>query len=85
MAYRIENCDWAFEFQCPLGWERLVKTDKNGVRVCDVCLKEVIRCSNDAEIGEHAAMGHCVAISVGESDDEETGEYFLGLILPVDD
>lgn len=30
-------------------------------------------------------MGHCVAISVGESDDEETGEYFLGLIQPVDD
>lgn len=78
MAYRIENCDWEFKFQCPVDWEQLVRTNKEDVRVCDVCLKEVYRCISDADVHTHAALGHCVAIRVEEYEDDSSGGYLLG-------
>jgi hypothetical protein len=62
MNGEIQNCAWQFDVQCPKLWDSLVPTDEEGVRVCDVCLKNVYRCNSDEEVAVHAKLGHCVAI-----------------------
>jgi hypothetical protein len=35
----IENCDYTFEYKCPLEWSNLKKTKDSKVRFCGECDK----------------------------------------------
>lgn len=53
------NC--TLEKECPADWHRLVETDRDKVRHCATCAKDVHFCTDQGELDAHAAQGHCVA------------------------
>jgi uncharacterized protein (TIGR02996 family) len=60
---KIENCDALFEFRCPKLWENLKPTEERTVRFCDTCHNSVHFCDTIEVARQHAAEGHCVAVS----------------------
>jgi uncharacterized protein (TIGR02996 family) len=69
---RIEGC-WRqemgavrgrveLEFQCPLSWDKLKRTDDNLVRFCEQCHKRVFFAADLHEARRHAEFGHCIAV-----------------------
>jgi len=74
VAFTVDNCGWAFKFQCPRTWISLQPTRDARIRMCDVCLQPVFRCESDAEAADHARQGHCVAVRV-EDPSGESVEY----------
>tara|TARA_Y100000996_G_C22067554_1_gene455963 strand:+ start:157 stop:420 length:264 start_codon:yes stop_codon:yes gene_type:complete len=58
----IENCEYTFEYKCPLEWKNLRKTKDSKVRFCGECDKNVYRCKTDEDIDKHIELNHCVAI-----------------------
>lgn len=61
----IENCDPAWEFACPQGWDNLRSTEDPGVRFCSVCQNAVRYCDTIADAQKVAAQGGCVAVDLG--------------------
>ena len=57
----IENCDYTFEYKCPLEWSNLKKTKDSKVRFCGECDKNVYRCKSDEDIDKHIKLNHCIA------------------------
>lgn len=60
----IENCDAAFDFQCPKEWGALEPTDRTDVRFCGACKQHVFYSASIREAREHAARGDCVALDL---------------------
>jgi uncharacterized protein (TIGR02996 family) len=58
----IERCDVKLEVTCPKSWDALVPTDRETVRHCNACAKEVVFCSSIQAAREVARRGGCVAI-----------------------
>ena len=59
----IEACP-AFDFRCPKQWSALAATDREGVRHCGSCRKDVYYCGTVEEARGYAAEGACVALDV---------------------
>ncbi len=78
---RIQNCNWAFSFQCPQMWEQLAPTEDANVRMCGVCLKNVYLCVSDDDVASQAALGRCVAIPPDPAADYANG-LLLGVVEP---
>src|SRR5262245_37049576 len=57
----IRNCSVTFRFRCPESWDNLQATDRADVRFCLECREDVHYCETDAEMIQHAEVGHCVA------------------------
>ena len=55
----LRNCVLAYK--CPADWDRLVKTDIEGVKFCDECQKEVFFCHNDEELATGIRLNRCIA------------------------
>lgn len=62
---RLEACRMQFEFECPKQWEKLTPTGDHNRRHCDQCQQDVHFCNSIREARNHAAQGHCVAVSPG--------------------
>lgn len=62
----IEQCDDApaFDFRCPKDWGSLAPTEREDVRHCNACKKQVYYCSNITDARGHAALGECVALDL---------------------
>ena len=70
----IENCEYTVEYECPLEWKNLKKTDDPQVRLCGECSKNVYRCKTDEAMDEHIKLNHCIAVN--------EPEMTMGLIAP---
>lgn len=79
-AAEIANC---FDYRCPKVWNRLKKTDREGVRFCKECERDVFFTENREEAQQLAKDGKCVAFRVS---DEEIG-HVVGMMrdYPFDD
>ena len=74
----IDNCEYTFEYKCPLEWKNLNKTKNSKVRFCDECNKNVYRCRTDEDIDKHIQLNHCIAIT-----DNNIRE--MGMMMPPDE
>ena len=59
----IENCEYTVEYECPLEWKNLKKTDDPQVRFCGECSKNVYRCKTEQAMYEHIQLNHCIAVN----------------------
>ncbi|MDH5394071.1 MAG: hypothetical protein OEY11_12855 [Gammaproteobacteria bacterium] len=57
----ILNCNVGFEFMCPKTWGRLDVTEKESVRYCNGCERNVYYCLTVDDVRVHAKAGNCVA------------------------
>ncbi|MBC8311195.1 MAG: hypothetical protein H8E72_02730 [Candidatus Marinimicrobia bacterium] len=62
----IENCEYQFEYKCPLEWKNLKKTKDSKVRFCDECNKDVYRCRAKEDLDKHIELNHCIAVNDSE-------------------
>jgi uncharacterized protein (TIGR02996 family) len=62
----IEKCraEPAFSFRCPREWGGLATTEREDVRYCSSCTKQVHYCTSVPEARDHAARGECVALDL---------------------
>jgi len=51
-----------FELVCPMRWDRLEPTDREGIRTCGVCKSEVMYCSSIEQAATAAQDGRCIAV-----------------------
>jgi uncharacterized protein (TIGR02996 family) len=54
-----------FELVCPMRWDRLEPTDREGARMCRGCKTEVTYCSTIEQAATAAQEGRCIAIDLG--------------------
>ena len=59
----IENCEYSVEYECPLEWKNLKKTDDSKIRFCNECSKNVYRCKTEKDMDEHIKLNHCIAVN----------------------
>ena len=62
MATPIQDCKKLFKFLCPKKWENLQRTEREKVRFCNSCRKNVYLRSTGGEIESHKGM--CIAVEV---------------------
>ena len=76
----VEKCPLPvlkFAYRCPKRWDHLRLTEDESVRHCDTCDRPVFYCRSIEDAKDHAADGHCVAVSrhvarvPGDLDDED--------------
>lgn len=60
----IERCP-QFAFRCPQRWDALALTDREDIRRCGSCAKDVHYFETVDDAREAARAGHCVAIDLG--------------------
>jgi uncharacterized protein (TIGR02996 family) len=58
----VDSC--AFELSCPRAWDRMTATDRDGVRHCSTCERDVRYCTTAEEARGWAARGACVALDI---------------------
>ncbi|ULA58344.1 MAG: hypothetical protein LZF60_50076 [Nitrospira sp.] len=70
---------------CPQLWNRLEPTEKDDVRHCSPCNRDVYLASSEADVRRHSEQGHCIAVPVagadGEADPEEPC-WLVGKTMP---
>jgi uncharacterized protein (TIGR02996 family) len=59
----VERC-LGFELPCPMEWSQLAATDRDDIRHCGTCKREVFYALTVGEARRHAAKGRCVALDV---------------------
>ncbi len=69
MPAPIQNCDVEFAYDCPRDWSSLIPTDREGVRFCQKCSKDVFFCKSSDEASNHASLGHCIALQLEETSE----------------
>ena len=64
-----------FRFKCPKDWRRLERTERDEVRYCQACEREVYLAATQEALAQHKALGHCVAVPLrkveGDRGDDE--------------
>ena len=58
----IENCEYSVEYECPLKWKNLKKTDDPTIRFCNECNKNVYLCNTEQKMDKHVKLNHCIAV-----------------------
>ena len=73
-----------FSTPCPLDWESLATTQSPDVRHCQVCQRDVHRCTSPEQFVEFAKRKECVAIPTGLHilDDSHPKAQLLGTPAP---
>lgn len=75
--YELRNC--TFAYKCEADWELLEDTNKEKIRYCNACEKEVHFCENDKELTEAIRDNFCVAF---ERIEKNKLVKLMGLIKP---
>jgi hypothetical protein len=65
-SYEIRNC--VFAYKCEADWEKLEDTNKEKIRYCGECDREVHFCEDDKELTEAVRENFCVAFERVEKD-----------------
>ena len=73
----MQNCKWAFEIQCPKIWTNLRETNRDDVRFCETCMRDVYFVKSDEEAQQAAKDGRCIAIDL-----YDPGKCTLGMLVP---
>lgn len=83
-AVRLRACQ-LFTYRCPVSVDTLKMTDDPKVRFCEKCREEVHFCDSESELNQHAALGHCAAVTVRvpRRKDDWKGDYSLPVLLGV--
>ena len=68
----LRNCSLAQP--CPMTWDRLVSTERPGIRYCPACDRGVHLCRTDAELRAALQANHCVAVPVQTVAGEDNQE-----------
>jgi len=76
------NCPSAFQYQCPREWEKLQRTDDEGIRYCSACAQNVYLARTPSEFARHGEQGHCVAVPERCTPDTAT-RMLMGRIGPL--
>jgi hypothetical protein len=63
-----------FVFKCPKVWLLLGPTAEATRRHCPACDRDVFLVRTEAELRDHTAAGHCVAVPVDEPPITDVGE-----------
>ena len=74
-----------FSFKCPRSWDRLAATERDDIRYCSACERDVHLALTQEDFRRHAEEGHCLAVRVvrPESSKEAEPTYIVGsLPLP---
>jgi hypothetical protein len=79
----IRHCDVKFAYECPKEWSRLEATDREDVRFCRQCSKEVFFCRTTDEATAHARAGRCVAIDAEEKAEERKKDSMYGKLTRI--
>lgn len=53
-----------FELVCPMRWDKLAATDREGIRFCGSCRREVTYCTSIEQARTIAEEGGCIAVDV---------------------
>jgi hypothetical protein len=77
-SYQIRKC--IFAYKCEADWELLEDTNKEKIRFCNACEKEVHFCEDDKELTEAIHANHCVAFERVEKRSRLV--KMIGLIRP---
>jgi uncharacterized protein (TIGR02996 family) len=54
-----------FELVCPMRWDKLEPTEREGARLCRACNTEVTYCTTIEQAATAAQAGRCIAIDLG--------------------
>lgn len=52
------------DFNCPMSWDQLEKTEFDQIRHCTSCKEDVTFCHTEEQVMKLAMRGECVAFSV---------------------
>lgn len=69
---RIENCEYRFDFKCPLTWSSLELTENKDVRFCKSCVRNVYQCQTKEDFFYHSKAGHCISVQPSIGEDQFT-------------
>lgn len=58
-----------FQFTCPQQWSRLQPTEKDGVRHCPACNRDVYLALSEPDVRRFSEQGRCIAVPVVQMDD----------------
>jgi hypothetical protein len=58
----LKNCE--MEFECPLLWDNLEKTNKENKRYCSECKEKVYHCKTETELKKYTEKGKCVFFEI---------------------
>ena len=81
----IENCEYRFDFKCPLTWESLELTENRDVRFCKSCIRNVYQCKTKEDFIYHSKAGHCISIQPFDDDpldNIDRSERLMGFPAP---
>ncbi|MBB5211485.1 hypothetical protein [Microbulbifer hydrolyticus] len=70
-----EQVKW--KFQCPQHWQDLSKTDKESIRYCSDCRRNVHLAHSASELNDLARQGACVAWPGNPDDEAEKQGYMV--------
>lgn len=56
--------DFGMELVCPMRWDKLAPTDREGVRSCSGCHREVTYCTTIEQARTIAQQGGCIAVDL---------------------
>lgn len=62
------------DFNCPMQWEQLEKTEVESIRHCTSCKEDVTFCNTEEQVLQLAMRGECVAFSVPLTRPYERGQ-----------
>jgi hypothetical protein len=91
-SIKCQSLKW--EFQCPLDWSQLKRTEFEDVRFCQRCDEKVYTAYSKAELNRLIKQGACVRVNtqfdqfimgmMGEQDypeEENASRYLIGFII----
>ena len=81
MSNTIENCEFRFDYICPLKWSNLKKTDEPNIKYCDECSKLVYKCSSKRDYLKHSKKNHCIFLEIDNSNSAKF-PYLMGRPIP---
>lgn len=78
----FDDGELGLELVCPMQWEKLSPTARDGVRACGVCNKEVTFCTSYRDVVSLVHSGKCVAVELSSSKSREQPGIVIGLPKP---
>lgn len=75
-----------FHFKCPQLWDRLFLTNRDGVRHCSECNRDVHLALTQEDFSRHRDEGHCIAVPVLREDGHDESEiplHLVGMAMPL--
>jgi len=76
MKTPIQDCKKLFKYLCPKKWENLEPTEREKVRFCNSCRKNVYLCSSEEEAESYS--GVCIALEIPTTVRATSSKFRVG-------